>query len=226
MFGYNKELFTDNFNIQIYVISLRHADRLQNIADQEYTINRKIEIFDAVKGDNLNINELQEMGVLDKLMASDETHRKREIGCYLSHFRLYEKIQAENKDGYSIIFEDDFQILSDTFNDDVNTAIHKLSENNIEFDMLFLGNSSNNYGTQLVDNIYYTNKTTNGLTGTHAILINNKNIGKIINCTKYIDTSIDWKLGNLDRQNMLNVFLLNPVICIWNIEKFPSYIRT
>ena len=59
---------TDNFevnnNIKMYVISLKHKNRLDNIKEQQSKINTNIEIFDAVNGDKLNINQL----ISDKLV--------------------------------------------------------------------------------------------------------------------------------------------------------------
>jgi GR25 family glycosyltransferase involved in LPS biosynthesis len=201
-------------DIDMYVISLRHEPRLKNIKDQELLINKRIQIFDAVKGDKLNIQELANSGILDQSMNSDDKTRKREIGCYLSHQKLYEQIRNYSKTKYSIIFEDDFKILSETFYNDIEDILQKMSDKNIDFDMIFLGNLSSSYGEHIVDNIHYITKNTNGLAGTHSILINNKNINKIIEHTKYIDNPIDWKIGNLANENKLTILILNPSICV------------
>lgn len=221
LYMHNKEAFVipPDINVDIYVISLRHADRLQHITEQNRKLSTdgsiKMEIFDAVKGDKLDIDDLTKSGVLDKSMQPHDNAKKREIGCYLSHYKMYEKIKAESNKyrQYTIIFEDDIKILTDTFIDDVKSALQKLTDNNIDFDMLFLGTLSNNYGEQAIDNIYYTDKSVNTLAGAHAILINNRNIDKIIENTKYIDNPIDHKLGNLARDDLLTILMLKPGIC-------------
>ncbi len=52
--------------IRMYVISLRHEDRMKNIKIQGEKIKNNIIIFDAVKGDQLNIQQLLNDGIIDK----------------------------------------------------------------------------------------------------------------------------------------------------------------
>jgi len=201
------EGFNDD-NINIYVISLRHEDRLKNIEEQRNKINRDIEIFDAVKGDTLNIDTLMNDGEISRNWENGAPYKKREVGCYLSHFNIYKNISASLLLGYTIIFEDDFKIESDNFMDDVNAAIETT---NGEFDMLFLGNINNNNGKLFKNNIYYVNNNET-LIGMHSYIVNNKNIEKIIKETMNIDMPIDLKIDNLSKNNKLNILVMYPII--------------
>jgi len=214
----NKEGFDnndDNNNIKIYVISLRHEDRIKNIEEQRVKINNNhLEIFDAVKGDKLNIEKLMGDNIISRIWENGPSYKKREIGCYLSHYYIYNKIAANLSSGYTIIFEDDFKIESDNFMDDVNSAI-KLTDGN--FDLLFLGNINNNHGKLYDKNIYYVDKNET-LIGTHCYIVNNKHIEKIISETKDIDMPIDLKIDDLYKKNKLNVLVMFPTIVIQSAE--------
>ena len=206
-----------NNNIKIYVITLRQEQRMENIKKQENKINKKIEAFDAVKGDLLNVDELIRNGILSESYKNAEKLIKREIGCYMSHINLYKLIKETNQSGYTIILEDDFHIEVDDFMKVVKNSIKKLQ--NIDFDLLFLGNINDNHGEKVVGNIYkITDKVR--LFGTHCYLVNNKNIDKIINTTKFIDNQIDVKIEQLSKKNELNVLVIYPSIAT---QKGSSY---
>ena len=55
---------------------------------------------------------------------------KREIGCYMSHSKLYNKILLDyDEEGieYTIVLEDDFNIELDNFIEDVNKILETVS---------------------------------------------------------------------------------------------------
>ena len=198
----------ENDSIKMYVISLRREDRLKNIAEQQRKIDVDIEIFDAVKGDQLNIDKLMDDGIISRGWENGPSFKKREIGCYLSHFYIYNKIVANKLPGYTIIFEDDFKIESDNFMDDVKKAINITKG---EFDLLYLGNHNSNHGELYSDNIYNVNKEET-LIGTHCYIVNNKHIGKIIQETEDVDMAIDIKLNDLSQKGKLIILVMYPTI--------------
>lgn len=184
IFGFLKliinEKFEDNNLLNIYVITLGKQERIENIKNQQQKINKKIEIFNAVNGSNLDINNLKNNILAnDNKLSLNHNNKMGEIGCYLSHLNIYKKIKEDNKKGYTLIFEDDFSINSDNLSDELKKALDTLNNKNIDFDYLFLGNLKDNHGENIADNLYYLDKNIN-LWGTHAYIINNKNIDKII----------------------------------------------
>lgn len=222
-------LFENNSEINIYIISMKPPDRLLHIENQQQKLKEKMYIFDAVKGDDLILEKLLNANFLNPsfegkdLSINEQKHRKREIGCYLSHMLLYEYIKNfHSKNNYTIIFEDDFNIVINNFIKKINESIKIFKDMNIDFDILFLGNTPKNRGKILKNDIYYVNHNRN-LWGTHAYLINNKNIDKIIKYTKIIDKPIDVKLQYLDKEKNLNIFVLYPTIVNPN-KKLPSTI--
>ena len=94
---------SDSDNISdLYVITLGKDERMLNIKNQQSKINKKINIFDAINGLKLNIDDLKNKNILSNNanLSTNENHAKRQIGCYLSHLNIYKKIKNDNKDGY------------------------------------------------------------------------------------------------------------------------------
>lgn len=222
IFGYLRpifinELFTESDIFDMYVITLGKKERMVNIKNQETKIKNKINIFDGVNGLKLDINKLIKNDILDKNheLSKNINHAKREIGCYLSHYNIYKKIKKENKKGYTIIFEDDFIVKSSNFKDDIRKSIDKLNNKSIDFDFLYLGSNQINYGENIIDKLYYVNPKQN-LYGTHAYVINNKNIDKIIDNIKIIKNPIDVIIQDLSKNNIFNTVIMYPYIVIQN----------
>jgi GR25 family glycosyltransferase involved in LPS biosynthesis len=109
---------------------------------------------------------------------------------------------------YTLIFEDDFKILNDNFNEELNNILNKIDDN---FDILYLGNLNDNHGKNYKDNIYYID-INYYLTGTHAYIINNKHINKIYKNLLKINNAIDNKYKDLINNNILNAYIIYPVI--------------
>ena len=205
------EKFEDSDILDMYVITLGKEERLQNIKNQEDKINKKINIFNGINGLKLNLDDLIKKNILsdNHNLSKNENHAKREIGCYLSHLSIYKKIKKANKDGYTIIFEDDFLINSDNLLEEVKKSIQKLNDKNINFDFLFLGNTTNNYGENITDNLYKLDNN-NNLYGLYGYLVNNKNIDKIIEKTSKIDRPIDNMIQDLSYENIFNTIIIKP----------------
>ena len=209
----------------MYVITLGKKERIKNIKEQEVKINNRITRFNAVNGLKLDINELIKNDILDKNynLSENINHAKKEIGCYLSHYNIYKKIKKDNKRGYTIIFEDDFIVNSSNFKDDVKKAIDKLNNKSIDFDFLYLGSNQINYGENIIDKLYYVNPKQN-LYGTHAYVINNKNIDKIIDNIKIIKNPIDVIIQDLSKNHIFNTVIMYPYIVIQN-KSFKSTVN-
>lgn len=200
----------------MYVISLRNENRLQNIKIQEEKMGQSVQIFDAVNGDSLNIAELFENGIIDTKYKDASENESRVIGCYMSHLQLLHKIKNQyngygiygySEYDYTIIFEDDFEIVSSNFIEDVNQIIKKMSD----FDIILLGNYSNNKGNKIIGNIYEIDYNKE-LWGTYGYIVKNKNVNKIINHIKKMNAPIDDTYENLAKNKLLRIYVINPTI--------------
>ena len=205
-------------DLQLYVISLRHQNRLDNITNQQERIKLPIEIFDAVNGDKLDLNKLINENIVDTHLVNGTSNRNREIGCYMSHLYIYNKIQNDQNDQnnkkkykYTVIFEDDFNNKHNDLIDEIISIINQLNNANIDFDFIYLGNHRENRGELVINNIYKVSNNTH-LYGLHAYIINNKNINKIVNELKYIDGLIDVKIQDFSLNGTFNTYVIYPTI--------------
>lgn len=217
------DYFTNDVNqVDFYVISLRSLDRLLNIETQNKKLNAKINIIDAVNGININQHDLLEAKILSLgFYDMGNIKRSKEIGCYMSHDKIFNLIKNNTeKKRYSIILEDDFNVIPDDIIQKLNNII--ISIDTLDFDILFLGNTFNNTGLQIKDNIYSVDKNKYTM-GTFAYLINNANIDKLIGLIKPIDSPIDNKFDALIKNDKLKSLVVYPNIINYMIE-LPSNI--
>lgn len=203
-----KEFFTDNVNIDYKIVHIRsYTDRYQNIIENQTKLGEKIDIFDAVVGKNVDLNKLTDYH--PQFKNNFQYKSVGEVGCYLSHFSIIKNINM--KSGYTVIFEDDFVIVHPQLHTKIIDIIHKINKIDNDFDIVFLGNLTENRDQLLVDDIYSVNKTT-ALWGTHAYLVNNKKSQTICNHLLNMDNAIDLKLHSLIINNILKVYVIYPTL--------------
>lgn len=117
-----------------------------------------------------------------------------------------------------MVFEDDFELTPD-FSAILERTLSKLEDENIDFDMLFLGISGNT-GDKVIDNVYYTMP---GSFGAYGYVIANKNIDRIIEKMKFIDNIVDVQMFSKGVKKELTTIRLSPVIV--NPGSFATTIR-
>jgi GR25 family glycosyltransferase involved in LPS biosynthesis len=222
------DLFTNTNNLNqkqhkiIYnVIHMKNSNqnKFNNILNMERQINKKLNIFDAVVGKNVDLTNLKQFD--EKMTLNFNYDYIGEIGCYLSHFMLLKQAAADTVNDYTVIFEDDFQVNIDNLDEEINNIINKT---NGDFDMLYIGCLNQNHGESIVDNIYYIDKNTQ-LLGTHGLLINNKSANKIVSNLININMPIDHKFNQVIRDNIISAKIIYPPIINQNQEDFNSEIR-
>ena len=202
-FLYNNESFNNTNKIDYYVIHLkRNPERIDNILKNEEKLKNKINIYNAIDGRLIkNINDLKEY---DKnLINNFPTALIGEIGCYLSHLLIIKQI--ENNDNYTVIFEDDLNIEDNNLHEKILEIVNKVND----FDMIYLGNTSDNVGEKYIDNIYQVDPNKH-LWGMHSYLIKNKNAKKIYDSLLNIDDAIDVKTKKLFDLKKLNAYVIYP----------------
>ena len=204
--------------VDYLVIHIRNSEeRYANILRNQEKLKQNIHIFDAVVGKNLDLNDLKVFD--DNLVLNFKYNYINEIGCYLSHFMLIKSI--EKNTGYTVAFEDDFDILTDDLDNQIRDIIKKVD---VDFDILFLGNLNDNHAENLIDEVYYVDKNI-PLWGTQAYLINNKNAGKIYDKLLNLNEAIDNKYKALIDSGELNGLTIFPISVGQVGEKIKSQIR-
>lgn len=227
-----KKINTDaEINVEYYIITMKKPERIESINNQLQKINQTskkqihFNLIDAVVGKTLNRDELIQQKILSpnyKGGYGDDTNMtKNELGCYMSHSKVHELISKNPANGYSVVFEDDFNIVTDDFIENVENAVRKLK--NEDFDMLYLGTNYDNHGKLFKDNVHHVDKG-GSLFGAHAILYNNKNINKVIQLTKYIEVPVDVRYENLSYSDTIKTFVLFPHIVKQQFDKLASTI--
>lgn len=251
---YNK--YDKNNKNKYYVIHLEKSiDRLDNLNMQIKKLKRKVDFFPAVDGNELDYEELlndesqnekkndrntnqnnknnkkkkKEIKILQKYR--NRVQRKGVYGCYMSHFKLIEKLRDEynnnmfsnsniigiNSD-YSIIFEDDIEINTYNLDIEINRIIRNLNKLNIDFDIIYLGDTKDTQGDVIIDNIYQFDIIKNSHMLGEAYVIKNESLDRIYNSLLVIDEAIDWKFRFLFMKKTLIGLMVSPgtfnFICI------------
>lgn len=110
----------------ILIISLKHSPRREVISQRLNGLGLKFEFVDAVYGKELAEEQLKE---IDRDFSVKRFNTKKpltlgEIGCALSHIKVYEYI-VKNNISQAIILEDD-AIVSQDFEKIVNLSLNKV----------------------------------------------------------------------------------------------------
>ena len=197
-----------------------NEERLKNIKKQDELTNIKINLFEAVNGSKIDIEKLQEEGIIMKPWntqrvndVSDEEHKKRvmygEIGCYMSHMNILEKIANSDYDGWTIIFEDDL-VLHDNFKNELKNILENTNNEDENIDMIYLGSLNQNDCNQGVykNNLCYIDNPW----GTHAYMVNKRSAQKIYDLIQFIDREIDIKYRDLINEKKINGLVVVPTL--------------
>jgi GR25 family glycosyltransferase involved in LPS biosynthesis len=200
-------------SIRYYLIHCdAHEERLSYITKLKEDFNQEITIFKGFDTTHISVDEqipyLQQINSNLKFTHFRYT-RSGQFGCYLSHISLMEHIMKNKESDYSVIFEDDVDFEKDT----LHSNIEQIIKHNIEFDILYLGHNFENGGkNNIVDNIYNIN-TERPCLGTHALLINNKNIEKILKANYNIIHLLDVQYSILNEHNIIKNLIVKPNLC-------------
>lgn len=222
------EPLSDSPRINYYVITMSQPDRLRNVDIQTEKLMKDVTKVDAVVGNTIDLDDLIKRQILTSnvydnkgdMFTSVFEKRKNEVGCYLSHLKIYDLIRNAKNDNYSysVVFEDDFELTPD-FLPVLEQTLLKLEDEKFDFDMLFLGISGNT-GDKIIDNVYYIAP---GAFGAYGYVISNKNIDRIIEKMKFIDNIVDVQIFSKGAKKELTTIRLSPVIV--NPGSFATTIR-
>lgn len=196
-------------NPKIFVVSLlRSEDRRAYVERQMARCGLEFEFFDAVDGGRLSEDELNK--VYDEAAALADygkVLRLGEVGCALSHYRLYEKIINENMDRM-IILEDDAAIDDDFLG--VLANRHKYPKD-AELIYYYHGkaksfpwNRKKIYGDyKMVRYRVPSKKSKRSITNTGAYEVTQAGARKILACAYPIRNPVDIQIGYLQRNGVV-----------------------
>lgn len=117
----------------IFVISLNNSSRRAIISKRLRGLGLNFEFFDAVYGKELSEQELSAVDYQFYQTYNPKPLTLGEVGCAMSHIRIYEHMVKENISS-AIILEDD-AIVSQFFKDIITDAIDKINQS---YELIFL----------------------------------------------------------------------------------------
>lgn len=182
--------------LPIYVINLKKSTERKKYLIEEFK-RHKIENYtfiEAVNGYDLNLEELKN----NNIISNNCGLKRGEIGCSLSHYKIYEET-LKNDAEINLILEDDVFFV-DGFNIKFNIIMNRIK--NMNWDIFYLG--INCYTDCCKEGEYIGNKIhgiycpKHVVSGTHGYLIKKQSIKKIMDCFFPINMAVDLFLMNID----------------------------
>eukprot|EP00116_Pleurobrachia_bachei_P002051 sb/3462313/ len=126
---------------EIYLINLtRRTERRKRMLMLLELLGIQVKIFDAVDGRQLTQEILDSMEVKQLVGYEDPYHKRAlkfgEIGCFLSHFRIWEEMVAKNYQKV-LILEDDLRFALN-FNSNFEEMLYELEVLNLDWELLYI----------------------------------------------------------------------------------------
>uniref|UniRef100_A0A914Z6R7 Glycosyl transferase family 25 domain-containing protein n=1 Tax=Panagrolaimus superbus TaxID=310955 RepID=A0A914Z6R7_9BILA len=125
---------------KIYLINLkRRPERLQKMSSIMRHLGIEFEVFEAIDGTAISPTELS---ALRFLPGYEDPFSKRpmkfgEIGCFLSHYKIWENV-VKNAFNRVLIFEDDVRFAENS-TIELSKMIEDIMKTHLEWDLIYLG---------------------------------------------------------------------------------------
>ncbi len=183
---------------RIFVVNLaRSPDRRRFIGDRLGRLGLDHAFFPAVDGAALTEADLVNYDRKARLKAFGCDLLPNELGCYLSHYRIYQKIVAENIPR-ALILEDDVEV-----SDDLPAILEALADAPADWELVRLSGLRARKGRKIADiaSGYSLVRLLNVASGTQAYVLNRQGAGKLVaygrKITRQVDVMLDryWENG-------------------------------
>jgi GR25 family glycosyltransferase involved in LPS biosynthesis len=212
----------NNYVDNVYLINMdKDIDRLKKVTKECDKVNIKFERFSGIKVSDLSQN------ILDKYIPIEIQKYGTDsmIGCGLSHLFIWQDAIKKNYKNI-LVLEDDVYFSND-FNKYLQNVIEEVPK---DYDILYLGYKDTICKAPKDCSFNYIYKPTFPLL-THAMIISNKGLNKLLNLIRKIDDHIDWKIARNVKK--LNIYASKKKIInqIWessnnsNLSNFPKIIN-
>ncbi|XP_078686961.1 procollagen galactosyltransferase 1-A-like isoform X1 [Branchiostoma floridae x Branchiostoma belcheri] len=127
---------------EIYVINLkRRPERRKRMVHTLKEIGLDFKLMEAVDGLTLNASVLKKMGVTVlpeyKDPWADRSMTMGEIGCFLSHYKIWEEMVEKNLD-WVLVFEDDIR-FEPFFKRRMYKMLNEIEEIRLDWDLIYIG---------------------------------------------------------------------------------------
>lgn len=205
-------------DVEFYVINLkRRVDRKLKILESLAVFDKIPHVIEAIDGTKLDINWLTNTNKLD-VSEKFRKLKRGEIGCYISHIKVWKEIIKTNTE-YALILEDDAVFCSD-FRNKLTSILKEVK--NTKWDMLFLTKNclyhnhltdACNTGTQHTENTHRPFVLGYGLYG---YLVRLEAIKKLIVPSLPIKYPIDVVIEKLHMEGKIDIIRTNEELISYN----------
>ena len=209
-----------NTMLPIRVINLETStERRLHMQEQMAATGLDYRIVPAVNGNLLSQDEIQEICRVNAVLLRPRSHLSPgEIGCALSHIKLYREI-LDNDIEAMVILEDDIRVEKM-----IAMAIEQYRHFPNDWDIVFLGYRmrarSLNSVPEFLENISLKQPTGFGhIRTTRGYIVSLEGAGKLLRLTRDLYKPIDHYTGNY---KLLNTYIVDPALVI--PAGFPSTI--
>jgi hypothetical protein len=205
-----------------YISTIQELKKLNLNVNNLYRFSAIRPTIDSIINSNIiDLNKLWQFTSLE-----DEYNKKYVIGaagCKFSHYELLKKINQNSKEKkYHMILEDDC-LFKNNIIDSLYKSIIYFEENNIDFNMIYLGSNIKTKNDFQYYNDLMIKCNIGGCFSTHAILHKVKNINNTLKIIENSKKEIDVTFLDVN-----NRYVINPMIAIQrndvsDISKFKEF---
>jgi glycosyl transferase family 25 len=219
-----KETFDQLSELSYFVIHMSSkTERKENIKKQEERLGKPIQHFESIVGKdyiNSNLNELNP----DIINHWGKDRSSGELGCYLSHLMLLKQIADKSTDGYSIIFEDDFDIVVPNLDEKIKGYVESLRNDNRDFDLIFLGRCCWNNGSEYKEELREIKNLNDDVVimCTHAYVIKNSSAKKFYEYLLDVEIALDHIYNKIIKEGKMKAYTIDPPIVNQQNDIFES----
>lgn len=218
--GFGTDMTIDwNNRLRLFVINLaRSPDRRQFMSEQLLRLGLPFDVFRAVDGHTLTDGDLVAYNREKRLRSFGDDLTPTEIGCYLSHYRLYRKIVTE-RIPRAVVFEDDTEI-----SDDLPAILRALENSPESWEFIRLAGLRERKGKEVayLGHGYRAVRLRHTACGSQAYIVNQQGARKLLDYGKEITRQVDI---TIDRywENGLRIMAVQPYPA-WPSSRFVSTI--
>lgn len=196
----------------IFVISLKRSqDRRKSISSQFNSLGIPFQFFDAIDGRQLSEGDLKSVNFQKAKELCGHDLSLGEVGCSLSHIKLYEKCLEENIDEV-IILEDDIMLKKDFLT--VLTECFKKKLSSCEILYLFHGKAKTSFFYTKLYNEYKLRKVRSPsshskrfITGTVGYYVNKKAMRTLLDIAYPVRMPADYLTGFIQKSKLRCYFI-------------------
>jgi glycosyl transferase family 25 len=184
----------NNYVDNIYLINMdKDTDRLKKVTKECDKVNIKFERFTGIKVSDLSQNILNKYVPIETQKYGTDGM----IGCGLSHLLIWQDAIKKNYKNI-LVLEDDIYFTND-FNKYLDNVMEEVPE---DYDILYLGYIESLCRKPIENNFNYIYKPIFPF-GSHAYIISNKGLKKIIKLITKVNDHIDKSIAyNIDKLNI------------------------